>query len=408
MFAKLGPFTGTTGAKERGDPMNPMNPMNKSRVYLFDLGGPEPGPAALREAVDKAFDLTGTRFSGEKVLIKPNILAPVPPEAHVTTTPALVRAVVEAVRDAGGRPFVGDNPGGVERNSLHTAEVTGIAAAAGEAFVNLSEEVVEIPANSRLAEKFFISKLILEADFILNLPIFKTHMLTTLTGAVKNCFGYIAGANKAKLHLTAFSRGRFAEILFDIYSVRPPELHVVDALYVMEGNGPTHGRPRPVGKLVAGADGLAVDTVLTRMMGVGPMEVRMFQKAAELEEKYGRKPIGCFRPEEVEVLDAAGRPARVEPIPDFALPNTFGVSIEEQARILQSLGAILPVVNEDLCVMCGDCEENCPPGAISLDPYPVVDAEKCISCFCCAELCTEGAMEVPSGKATGLFDRMFR
>jgi len=381
---------------------------DRSDVYVFDLGGPEPPPAALREAVDGVFSLTGACFSGEKVLIKPNIVAPLPPEAHVTTSPALVRAVVEAVRDAGGRPFVGDNPGGVEGNSLRTAQVTGIAEAAGETFINLSEEVVEVPTRCRFTDKFFISKFILEADRVINLPVFKSHMLTTVTGAVKNCFGYIAGTNKAKLHLAAFSRGRFAELLFDIYSVRPPDLHIVDALYIMEGNGPTHGQVRPFGRLIAGRDGLAIDTVLVRMMGLDPMQVRMFQKAAELEEKEGRRPIGRYRRENVRVLDAAGRPVQVEPISDFVLPGTFGVAPDEQASILQTLGQLRPTVNEDLCVMCGDCAENCPPGAITLDPYPVVDEEKCISCFCCAELCMEGAMEVPTGKASALFDRMFQ
>lgn len=385
-----------------------MTEQDKSDVYVIDLGGPEPDPEVLRGAVDKILALTGSSFPDRSVLIKPNILAPVPPEMHVTTSPALVKAVVEAVRNAGGRPHVGDNPGGVERNSLHTAEVTGIRAAAGDCFKNLSEEVVELQTKCKYTDKFIISKFILEADFIINLPVFKTHMLTTLTGAVKNCFGYIAGTNKAKLHLAAFSRGRFAELLLDLYEIRVPDLHIVDALYFMDGNGPSHGRVRPLGKLVAGRDGLAVDAVLTMMMGLEPSQLRLFQKAAERDQEPGRTPLGRYRPEDIRILDADGRPVRVEPIPDFAMPNTIGVSIEEQAQLLVSLGQIRPVVNEERCVLCADCVENCPPGAIALDPYPVIDGDKCISCFCCAELCMEGAMEVPSGEAAGLFNRMFK
>lgn len=381
----------------------------KSDVYVLDLGRPDPDPQALRQAVDRVVTLTGAKTSlrDRQILIKPNILAAVPPEMHVTTSPALVRAIVDATRAAGGQPAVGDNPGGVERNSLRTAEVCGIFAASDGCFRNLSEEVVEVKASNPYTDKFFISKFILEAGYVINVPVFKTHMLTTLTGAVKNCFGYIAGTNKAKLHLAAFSRGRFAHVLLDIYSIRVPDLHIVDALTVMDGNGPTHGRVRPLGKIVAGLDGLAVDTVLSMMMGVDPAQIRLFQKAAELE-KEGHPPFGCYIPGEIRVLDGEGHPIKVEPIPDFALPNTIGVSIEEQAKILVSLGAIRPKVNEDLCALCGDCAENCPAGAITLDPHPVIDSSKCISCFCCAELCTEGAMEVPSGEATGLFNQMFR
>lgn len=381
-----------------------------SDVYVFDLGSPDPEPAVVRRAVERILALTGMEAplrAGPSVLIKPNIVAPVPPEMHATTHPAVVRGVVEAVRGAGGRPSVGDNPGGVERNSLRTAEATGIAAASDGCFRNISDEVVTVPATCPWTEHYIISKFVLDADLVVNLPVFKTHMLTTITAAVKNCFGYVAGTNKAKLHLAAFSRGRFAEVLFDLYRIRTPDLNIVDATWFMDGNGPTHGRIRPLGKLVAGRDALAVDSVLVRMMGVDPMQVRMFQKAAELEAA-GHAPLGRYRPEEVRLLDGDGRPAQVEVIPDVQLPNTIGVSIEEQAQVLTTLGAIRPVVNEDLCVMCGDCVENCPPEAITLDPYPVIDAAKCISCFCCAELCMEGAMEVPSGEAAGLFDRMFR
>jgi len=383
--------------------------VDTSDVYILDLGGPDPGLPALEQAVDTIFALTGAgeRLKGRSALIKPNILAPAPPELHVTTTPSLVTAIVRAVRRAGGQPAVGDNPGGVDRNSLHTARTCGIYDAAEGCFRNLSDEVVEKAVSNPYAGKLVISKYILEAGHVINVPVFKTHMLTTLTGAVKNCFGYVAGTNKAKLHLAAFSRGRFAHVLLDIYSLRVPDLHIVDALYIMDGNGPSHGRVRPLGKLVAGTDGLAVDAVLSLMMGVEPMQLRVFQKAAELEAQ-GQAPLGRYRPGEFRALDGEGRPIDIEPIPDFAMPNTIGVSLDEQAQILVSLGNINPVVNESLCIMCGDCAENCPPGAITLDPYPVVDPAKCIACFCCAELCTEGAMEVPAGEAAGLFDKMFR
>jgi len=382
----------------------------RARVFVADLGTPEPALPVLEETVSRLFELTGQAgaVASRMVLVKPNILASVPSEMHVTTSPPVVRAVVRTVRALGGRVVVGDNPGGVERNSLRTAEACGILAASEGCFRNLSDEVVEVPSKSPYASTFVLSRLVLEADHVVNVPVFKTHMLTTLTGAVKNCYGYVAGANKARLHLSAFSRGRFAHLFLDIYSRRIPDLNIVDALYVMEGNGPTHGRVRPLGRPVAGTDGLAVDAVLTRMMGLDPLDLRLFQKAAELEGDPAWGRLGRFRSEEVEVLDLDGRPYPLGPIPDFALPSTFNVSLERQAELLIALGTIRPVVRPELCVGCGDCTRNCPPQAITLDPYPVVDGAKCISCFCCAELCTEGAMEVPAGQAAGLFDQMFR
>ena len=70
---------------------------------------------ALKEAVRRAVDLIGGIGSfvkpGDKVLLKPNLLAARSPEKRVTTDPAVVHVVARMVMEAGGRPFVGDSPG---------------------------------------------------------------------------------------------------------------------------------------------------------------------------------------------------------------------------------------------------------------------------------------------------------
>ena len=205
---------------------------------------------------------------------------------------------------------------------------------------------------------------------------------------MKNCFGYVAGTNKAKLHLVAFTRRNFAHALLDIYRIRVPNLHIGDALYVMEGDGPTHGRVRPLGKVVAGTDGLAVDAVLAGMMGLDPMDVRLFQKAAELEGQ-GHTPLGHYHPGEVRVLDGEGRPTEVPPIPDFILPRTLkevGASLQEQAQILTSLGNIRPQVKDDRASSAATAPRTARPG-----PSPWIPTRwwtpPSASCFCRAELC---------------------
>lgn len=45
-----------------------------------------------------------------------------------------------------------------------------------------------------------VSTAFFDADLILNLPKFKTHGLTYITGAVKNLFGAIYGLQKSKMH----------------------------------------------------------------------------------------------------------------------------------------------------------------------------------------------------------------
>ncbi|HTY52376.1 MAG TPA: DUF362 domain-containing protein, partial [Methanomicrobiales archaeon] len=73
-------------------------------------------PDAVRAAVASAVGHLGGigKFvgQGERVLVKPNLLASRSPEQAVTTHPAIARAVVELVQEAGGVPVLGDSPGG--------------------------------------------------------------------------------------------------------------------------------------------------------------------------------------------------------------------------------------------------------------------------------------------------------
>ena len=366
-----------------------------SDVLIIDIDGDRLEEDA-RAAVARIFDRFRVDVGGRKVLIKPNILAGLPPEMGVTTNPTVVAAIVDqCLAQGASEVMVGDNPGGVDRNSQTTAEMCGIYQASRGHFKNLSERVVEVPTASRFVPTFPISKAVLDADYLINVPCFKTHTLTTITGAVKNCFGWVAGGYKARLHLAAPSRGRFQELLMDIYQIRRPDLNIMDGILAMEGNGPTHGRVRPLGKLLASTDAVALDATMARMIGVDPAGLRLFQIAAQ-------RGLGHWAADEVSVEG----PLAV--IPDFKLPTEFAASPTEQVALLQDIGTTVPTVKEEVCIQCGDCQLNCPAQAISMDPFPVVDPQKCIACFCCAELCLEGAMEVPRGRLPEKFDRMFR
>ncbi len=365
-----------------------------SDVLIIDVGH-ERLEEDVRAAVARIFERFKVDVAGKRVLVKPNILAGLPPEMGVTTNPAVVAAIVDQCLARGAEVMVGDNPGGVDRNSQTTAEQCGIYQAAHGHFKNLSERVVEVQTTSRFVPNFPMGKTVLDADYLINVPCFKTHTLTMITGAVKNCFGWIAGGYKARLHLAAPSRNRFQELLMDIYQVRVPDLNIMDGILAMEGNGPTHGQVRPLGKLLASTDAVALDATMARMIGIDPAELRLFQIAAQ-------RGIGHWAPEEVVVEG----PFAV--IPDFKLPTEFAVSPTEQVALLQDIGTTVPTVKDEVCIQCGDCELNCPAQAISMDPFPVVDPQKCIACFCCAELCMEGAMEVPQGRLPEKFDKMFR
>ncbi len=343
----------------------------------------------LQTAVIEALDFFDYDFSGKQIWIKPNLLAPHPPEAGVTTSPELVYELVcELRRRNARRIIVGDNPAGAHRNRIEEyLKPTGVVEASQGCFQNVSVNPVQLPLSSRYTAKIPVSSLIQEVDVIFNLPVFKTHALTMLTGAIKNIFGIIPGGHKAYLHALAASAEQFAELLVDIYQAVPVKmLHIMDGIRVMDGiNGPSGGRVRRMDLLLASENGVALDAVMAMLAGVDPNSIPTVRIAAS-------RGLG---PADRTAIQLHGDFA---PIPGFRLPGIgFTNLITRLSRpVYRLIIPCVPVLNRNLCIRCSECAQNCPVQAIRMTPFPDIDRRKCIRCFCCSEICPAKAMRIAS------------
>lgn len=368
--------------------------MSGNNSSLVIIESTKPG---IAEAANKIMDtLAPADFTGATVLVKPNMVGPSTPDLGHTTHPELVKAVVRACKTRNAKVIVGDNPGGITSNSRKVAETTGILEASEGCYMSISERVVE-KKGSQTGLPLVVSQIVLDADYVINMPRFKTHGFMMVTGAIKNTYGYLAGACKAKLHLDASHRPDFADACCDLLELRTPELNIMDATTVLEGNGPCHGGSlRPADKLMASKDALALDSVMARMMGVEP-DLLPVQKAAI------ERGMGKAGKDDIEIQ------GDFEVIPNFKMPVSFAPelyteeSIEKlralyPSRMMNDRVAAKPIHILEKCIACGDCEVNCPPQALELEPEFDI-SDKCIACFCCVELCPEGALEVPDIEA---------
>jgi len=336
----------------------------------------------IADAVERAFEAYAPPLAGRRVVVKPNILGAVAPDRHVTTHPSLVRATIAALERRGARQvIVGDNSGmRAYGSNEEAARVSGILDAAGGRFANFGASGVAVPVESAFAESLAFSREILEADVLVSLPKMKTHVATGITGAVKNAFGHLVGGEKARLHRDAVGPENFAQAIVDVYQVRPPDLVILDAVWAMEGQGPSGGRPREVGRVLAGRDAVALDTVMAAMMGLEPRRVPMLRIA----EARGLGPAA---------LDAVEIDGPFEVVPRFKVPGLSLGMGAWAARLAARLLVTQPAVRRARCVKCGSCAKACPVDAITMtDDGPVIDRAKCISCFCCHEMCRYEAM----------------
>jgi ferredoxin len=191
-----------------------------------------------------------------------------------------------------------------------------------------------------------------------------------------------------RVHARAVTPWRFAEALVDIYAIRPPELNIMDAVVAMEGNGPSNGRPRRVGKVLAADNAVCLDAAALRLVGKKPESVPHLQIAAA-------RGLGAIDAAAIDLNTA------LSPVEGFVMPATFvpGIMGVVLNRLLSRWINCIPEVDAAVCKRCGICVDHCPAGAMIMKPgeCPQADKNQCISCYCCQEMCPENAI-VLSGR----------
>lgn len=348
----------------------------------------------VREQIEQALDLIQVQksfFSDKKVLIKPNILGPFSPDKAVTTHPAIIRGIVEIVKDAKGVPVIAESPGAGYRDVSKVFKMAGVydvVEFTGAKLVDIGcDELLEVKLAGRFFDAIYLPKTVLTSDVIISLPKFKTHSLTSFTGAVKNIFGVVPGNSKSGFHRRAQRPEELSEAIVDLFAVVRPHLSIMDAVVGMEGDGPAAGTPREIGYIMASKDAVSLDAVCVEMMGLPPNSVEMIRIASE-------RGLGKGEIKEIEILGASLDELRIE---DFRLPQATSVENALNTWIISvsTYGWLKPRVIEKSCKGCSICYNGCPVDAITMEEkIPHFDYDKCIRCYCCQELCPEGAIEL--------------
>ena len=260
----------------------------------------------------RLFDLN---LRGKTVLLKPNLVEYIP-GAEVNTNPRLVGAAASAFLALGAKTvLVGEGPGH-QRDTLLVLAEGGLEAELRERrirFVDLNrDEIRKVPLETPFTglDCLWLPRTVLTSDFIVSMPKLKTHHWAGVTLSMKNLFGVMPGVAygwpKNLLHWKGIDRS-----ILDINAAVPAHFVIADGIIGMEGNGPLHGAPRSLGRIVLADDPVAADFVCTRLMGLNPLRVSYLAQAAEF--------LGNGTPERIvhlgEMLPPAMQPFTV--LPEF-------------------------------------------------------------------------------------------
>jgi uncharacterized protein (DUF362 family) len=104
-----------------------------------------------------------------------------------------------------------------------------------------------------------VSWMAFENDFIISLPVLKSHSICGLTGALKNQLGFLSVAEKRRLHWDRDVH----KVIAELNEVVKPSLHIVDAVQTLiNTNEVRHGgQPETLGYMLAGTDPVSLDAL---------------------------------------------------------------------------------------------------------------------------------------------------
>ena len=333
--------------------------------------------------------------AGMKIAIKANLVSMLKPEAAATTHPALLCELVKLLCEKGATPIIGDSPGGLYNgvflNRIYS--VTGMKQAeAVGAVLNQDFSTKEaLYPDALVAKDFTYTGYLDECDAIINFCKLKTHGMMGMSASAKNTFGVVPGTFKPEYHFRYPNHRDFAKMLIDLnrYFAEKTKLCLVDAVVGMEGNGPTQGKPRQIGALVAGFSPHAVDLVCAKLIGLGVHDVPTLEIARE-NDWIPSSPEELILHGDLQSLCITDfKNIHVRRSLQFEGAGKFAATFVRGALRAE------PHPKKKQCIGCKKCAEICPAHVIEMkNGVPKIDRKKCITCFCCQEFCPVGAMKV--------------
>jgi uncharacterized protein (DUF362 family) len=224
-------------------------------------------PAGITKA---AIDALGgiKRFisRGDVVVVKPNIGWDRLPEYAATTNPEVVSTVIRLCYEAGAKQVkVFDRSVVDPRRCYKQSGISDAASAVGGVVSFVDDRKfreVKLPGVALKSWPLYAEAM--EADKVINLPIAKTHGLSTLTLGMKNWMG-IMGGSRGRIHQ------KMDGSLVDVAVFMKPSLVILDAVRILTANGPQGGSLSDVKQLntvIAGTDQVAVDAYGATLFGL--------------------------------------------------------------------------------------------------------------------------------------------
>jgi uncharacterized protein (DUF362 family) len=268
---------------------------------------------AVEEAIDLLGGIRDVTRGQDSIMLKPNLVTEL---TECTTKVNVIEALARLMKKAGKEVIIGEGSAaayhynvigdqtcrtrnreildGMQQHVFDSLGYSELAKSLKIPLVNLhSGDLIDVAlGNGYVAESVKIHKSVANASLVCSVPMMKTHVLATVTLAMKNLLGLYPGTAyysvRSWLHDKAWQAGSqgVAYEIMDINQAVTTGLSVIDASSAMEGDGPTGGHLVDMNLIIAGTSPLATDIVGATVMGFDYHEIPFI----ELSNRSGMLP----------------------------------------------------------------------------------------------------------------------
>ncbi|MCH5157117.1 MAG: DUF362 domain-containing protein [Clostridiales bacterium] len=353
-------------------------------------------PSNVAQAMDDVISQLGGLEqyvpANAKVFVKVNLVREMSPDKCGTTHPEVVIALIKQLEKLTPNVTVGDSCAGLYTKGAlsgvyNKCKLTEVETRTS-AKLNKNFETQTVDYHGQVLTNCDIIGAFLDADVVINVAKFKTHSFAGYTGAVKNLFGLIPGLVKVEMHSRFPDLGDFCNMLCDIEQYARPKtvLHIIDGVMGMDGEGPTNGKPKFVGQILASADPYALDVVAVSLFA-NPLDMPLLQVAVNrglLNKDFSNIDFDFESWKNNFIADF-----------DYSLASSTDsfLNLPPWIKKLAVKHLTKRVSMDNNCRACGKCATHCPAKAITIKKDKAhVKQRKCIRCYCCQELCPFNAV----------------
>ncbi|HGJ64231.1 TPA: DUF362 domain-containing protein [bacterium] len=308
-----------------------------------------------KESIKKAIELSGALKnlkSSDKVFIKPNIVfwAKVPfPKWGVITTTSVITEVIELVKDNGinnitiGEGIVTLKPNDKE-TAAHAFESLGynvLSNRYGVNIINIFDRPFEKVALDNEIE-ISLNTDALHSDFLINIPVLKTHAQTIVSLGLKNLKGLLNIPSRKKFHNLDENKN-LHYMISKLYTLLPKGATIIDGIYTLERGPSFDGKPRRSNIIIASEDTLSADLVGAKVLGHDPETITYLDLAAKNEG----------RTTELSNINICGESINdISSYHEYTFPYNEDGSLPEKLYKMGVTGLSYPKYDNTMCTYC--------------------------------------------------------